>query len=263
MIKAMMRYNGQLILQEVLVEPTKQLITIGEETTPMEQLDVLPPVSGTIYGTLLNYKGELEALGSAIYESPYQQPPKAPILYIKPVNTINNHQATIPLPQEEDSLQIGAALAVVIGKKASKVSKKEVRDYILGYTVANDVSIPHSSVYRPAIKEKARDGFCPIGPWIVENEEIPNPDDLDITVHINGELKQQQTTRNLIRSVDELIAEVTSFMTLYEGDTLLIGVPENPPLARNGDVVKITIAGIGSLENQVVVTKQAVKENTI
>lgn len=133
----------------------------------------------------------------------------------------------------------------------------------MGYTVANDVSIPHSSVYRPAIKEKARDGFCPIGPWIVENEEIPNPDDLDITVHINGELKQQQTTRNLIRSVDELIAEVTSFMTLYEGDTLLIGVPENPPLARNGDVVKITIAGIGSLENQVVVTKQAVKENTI
>ncbi|MGP9043531.1 fumarylacetoacetate hydrolase family protein [Cytobacillus kochii] len=262
-MKAMMRYNGQFFLQEVYVDSTKQLITRGEETTPIEQLVVHPPVSGTVYGTLLNYKGELEALGSAVCESPYQQPPKAPILYIKPVNTINYHQASIPMPKEEDTLQIGAALAVVIGKKASNVSKEEVQNYILGYTIANDVSIPHSSVYRPAIKEKAQDGFCPIGPWIVDRKELANPDDLDITIHINGELKQQQTTRNLIRPVAELIAEVTSFMTLFEGDTLLVGVPENPPLARNGDVVKITIAGIGSLENQVIITKQQVKENTI
>lgn len=258
-----MKYNGQVALQQVAVEPSKQLIFIGEETTPIEQLIVQPPVSGTIYGTLLNYKGELEALGSAVYENPYQQPPKAPVLYIKPSNTINNYQANISLPEEEDALQIGATLAVVFGKKASKVAKENVQDYILGYTIANDVSIPHSSVYRPAIKEKARDGFCPIGPWIVEKDEVADPNDLDITVHINGELKQQQTTRNLIRSVDDLIAEVTSFMTFFEGDTLLIGVPENPPLARNGDVVKITIAGIGSLENQVVVTKRPVKEQTI
>ena len=114
------------------------------------------------------------------------------------------------------------------------------------------MSLPHDSLYRPAYKEKARDGFCPIGPWIVERDEVGNPDDLRVRVYINDELKQENTTSNLIRDVEQLLVEVTDFMTLYEGDVLLVGIPEKVPLARENDYVKIEIEGIGTLANKVV-----------
>ncbi|MFK2827292.1 fumarylacetoacetate hydrolase family protein, partial [Bacillus sp. B190/17] len=86
-------------------------------------------LSGTIYGTLLNYKGALEALGESVNEAPYKAAPKAPILYIKPVNTISSHGQPIPLPEGVSELEIGAALGVVIGRTATRVSEKEALDY--------------------------------------------------------------------------------------------------------------------------------------
>lgn len=168
-MKAMMRYNGQFFLQEVYVDSTKQLITRGEETTPIEQLVVHPPVSGTVYGTLLNYKGELEALGSAVCESPYQQPPKAPILYIKPVNTINYHQASIPMPKEEDTLQIGAALAVVIGKKQATYQKKKYK-IIFWATQLLMMSVFHIAVFTvlPSRKKRKTDSVQSVHGLLIE-----------------------------------------------------------------------------------------------
>ncbi|MBS4171767.1 fumarylacetoacetate hydrolase family protein [Bacillus sp. FJAT-49736] len=209
------------------------------------------PVSGTIYGTLLNYKGELENLGDIVKEAPYNNPPKAPILYIKPINTITSFGMPIPIPEGELQLEMGAALAVVFGRTATRVSEAQALEYVEGYTIINDVTIPHESVYRPAVKYKARDGFCPVGPWIVEKKGI-NPDALTIKVFINNQLKQENSTVNLIRSVSRLISEVTEFMTFHKGDILLVGVPENPPLASAGDHVRIEIEGIGSLENTIV-----------
>ncbi|WP_338781170.1 fumarylacetoacetate hydrolase family protein [Metabacillus sp. FJAT-52054] len=215
------------------------------------QLILEAPISGTVYGTELNFRGELEQLGDSLYKPPYKKPPAAPVLYIKPANTISGHGMLIPLPEGAEELQAGAALGIVIGKKAVRLKEEEALEYVAGYTVVNDVSIPYSSVYRPAIMQKCRDGFCPAGPWITIREDVKNPDALSIRVFVNGVLQQETTTANLIRPVSKLIADVTEFMTLDEGDILLAGVPENPPRMKEGDIVKISIESVGSLQNRV------------
>lgn len=228
--------------------------------------DTLPvdvPINGTLYGTLLNYKGAFEMLEPSMSKAPYKNPPKAPVLYIKPKNTFISHRKAIPLPENVETLEMGAALGIVIGKTATKVAEEEALDYVAGYTVVNDVSIPHESVHRPAVKEKARDGFCPIGPWITSSESIQNPNDLHITVSVNGEVKQENTTKHLIRSVEKLLADVTEFMTLKKGDVLLVGVPENAPQAKENDLVKIEIEGIGSIENRIIPEKDVIGGDTV
>jgi 5-oxopent-3-ene-1,2,5-tricarboxylate decarboxylase/2-hydroxyhepta-2,4-diene-1,7-dioate isomerase len=214
------------------------------------------PVNGTVYGTLFNFKGALKAMGNAVYEPPYHQPPQGPILYIKPKNTHIAYGQPIPLPPNVYQVVIGASLGVVMGRTATRVPVKEALHYVEGYTIVNDVSIPHQSVYRPPIVYNARDGFCPIGPWVVQRECVSNPDQLKISVYINDQLVQENTTANLIRSIPQLIAEVSQFMTLYPGDTLLVGCPEHPPLAKEGDQVRIEIEQIGSLQNYVVKQEQ-------
>lgn len=252
MIKARVKLIGQShpIQTEVSIE--NGTIKMNEKTYSSMDPVFGPPVSGTIYGTLLNYKGNLEALGDAIYEKPYNEPPKAPVLYIKPTNTINTQGRWIPLPADVEQLEVGATLGVVIGKTATRVKEEDACDYIEGYMIVNDVSVPRESFYRPAVKHKSRDGFCPIGPWVVESDAIVDPDALGIRVYVNDELKQENTTVNLIRPIARLLADVTEFMTLHAGDVLLVGVPENAPLVKENDEVRIEIDGIGSLENKIV-----------
>lgn len=210
------------------------------------------PVSGTIYGTLLNFQGQLDLMKDALHEKPYNAPPKKPIMYIKPANTVNSHNNAVAIPDGEEVVQVGAALGIVFGKTATNISEENVMDYIAGYTVVNDVSIPHESFYRPDIRNKVRDGFCPIGPWIIDRDAVKNPDNVSIRVHVNGKLVQENNTKNLVRSIAKLASEVTDFMTLYEGDVLLAGVPENAPLVKKGDTVRIEFSDVGFLENKFV-----------
>ncbi|MFJ8087437.1 fumarylacetoacetate hydrolase family protein [Lysinibacillus sp. NPDC095746] len=251
MSKAIIKFSEALHTKEVEVDPQSNTIILGDRNIPVGQSSLEAPISGTVYGALLNYSGELKALGSSLTKEPYNQPPKTPVLYIKPVNTITGFKSSIPLPKDTSHLQIGASLGIVIGKKATRVTEEKALDHVLGYTIVNDVSIPHESFYRPAVKQKARDNFCPVGPWIIERDAISDPNKLTITVFVNDVLKQKNTTANLIRPVSQLISEISEFMTLYEGDVLLVGVPENPPLVKEGDLVRIEIDGIGYLENPV------------
>lgn len=213
---------------------------------------------GTIYGTLLNYQGQFDLIKDEMTKPPYKEEPKAPILYIKPANTITRCGLSIPLPDGVVELEIGAALGIVIGKTATRVTPESAMDYIEGYIIVNDVTIPHESFFRPAIKQKAQDGFCPIGS-VVRRDEIEDAGQLDIRVFINGELKQENNTRNLIRPIPLLLADVTEFMTLNKGDILLVGVPENAPLGKEGDHVRIEILGLGALENQIVAERRLVQ----
>ncbi|GAA0440392.1 fumarylacetoacetate hydrolase family protein [Lentibacillus halophilus] len=226
-------------------------INIKNKTYNVDELPLDVPLNGTVYGALLNDKGMYDKFEPSMNQDPYKAPPKAPVLYIKPANTIIGSKTEIPLPSHVSQLQMGAALAVVMGEQATKVKEQDAFDYIKGYTIVNDVSIPHESVYRPAIKEKARDGFCPVGPWVVDRDCIDNPNDLNIQVYVNGQLKQENNTNNLIRDIGKLIADVTSFMTLYAGDALLVGISDEAPLAEEGDTVTITIPGVGTLENSI------------
>ena len=249
--KAKFKLQGQPN-DEATIAFNNSSIQMNNTTIQPSQMKWDAPVSGTVYGTLLNYRGTLATLGDSVNESPYKEPPKAPILYIKPTNTMSGFGAEIPLPNSVEKLEVGATLGIVIGKTATNVNADFAKEYIAGYTIVNDMTVPHESIFRPAVQHRARDGFCPIGPWVIEKDAVNNPDNLSLKVYVNGDLVQENTTLNLIRSVSQLLADVTEYMTLFTGDVLLVGVPENPPLVKSGDNIRIEIDQIGFLENVVV-----------
>ncbi|API93619.1 2-hydroxyhepta-2,4-diene-1,7-dioate isomerase [Virgibacillus pantothenticus] len=253
-----MKLSGIQPIQEGKVNLNEQEVWIDGNSYRNKELSFDIPITGTIYGTLLNYRNAYTQLKEAMYQEPYQAPPQAPVLYIKPQNTLIAAGSLIPIPEEEQELDMGAALGVVIGKTASKIDEFHALDFVEGYTIVNDVSIPHDSVYRPPVKEKARDGFCPVGPWIMSKTAVHNPNELEIRVLVNGELRQKSNTNQLIRSVEKLLADITEFMTLAKGDVLLVGVPENPPRVKAKDHIHIEIDQIGVLENTIATEKASV-----
>jgi 5-oxopent-3-ene-1,2,5-tricarboxylate decarboxylase/2-hydroxyhepta-2,4-diene-1,7-dioate isomerase len=199
-----------------------------------------PPVSGAVYGTLLNDRAALEALGAAVHEAPYKAPPAAPILYVKPRNSLAGHRSSVVVP-DNSSIQVGGSLGIVIGRTASRLSVGEAFDYVAGYTIVGDLSIPHSSVYRPSVRLRARDGFCVVGPVLVASRYVKDPDSMSISVSINGIQVSSSTTATAVRGVAQLVADVTDFMTLVPGDVITMGVPYGSPVARPGDEASITI----------------------
>jgi 5-oxopent-3-ene-1,2,5-tricarboxylate decarboxylase/2-hydroxyhepta-2,4-diene-1,7-dioate isomerase len=206
----------------------------------------------TVYGTLLNHRAALAALGDSVHQAPYKAPPKAPVLYIKPRNTHLRHRGDIVVPHGVAELEMGASLGIVIGRTACRVSEDQALDFVAGYTVCNDVSVPHDSYYRPSLRFKCRDGFMPIGPALVAAGRVPRPDALDIGVTIDGTVALRSSTAGMLRPVAALIAAVTDFMTLLPGDVLMLGAPAGAPRAHAGQRVRITIDGVGMLENTLV-----------
>jgi len=214
----------------------------------------VPPfrLSGTVYGALLNHRTALQALGDAVNQPPYQRPPQAPVLYVKPRNTLATDGEPIAVPPGVAELEIGASLGLVIGRPASHLPEDVAIEHLAGYLIVNDVSVPHPQYYRPSIPFKARDGFCPLGPRVVSRAAIANPDALTIRVYVDGELKQTATTSELVRPIAKLLADVTDFMTLTPGDVLAVGVAAPAPRIRAGERAVIEIDGLGRLENPVV-----------
>lgn len=262
---ALSRSDGRLARIAANGRPVRVLPVDAQTHLPVDDGRVLaanafqwlPPVTGVVYGTLLNFRGALAALGDSVHTPPYQAPPSAPILYIKPANTLAAHGSAVELAPGESAVEIGAALGIVIGRRATRIDAARADDYIAGYTVVSDVSVPHASYYRPAVRHKCRDGYCPIGPWVTPREAAGDPGALDIVVRINGEARQRNHTANLIRPVAQLLADVTAFMSLEAGDVLLAGVPEGAPLAGAGDSVEIEIARVGCLRHTVVAAGSA------
>ncbi|PSL48468.1 5-carboxy-2-oxohept-3-enedioate decarboxylase HpaG1 subunit [Salsuginibacillus halophilus] len=251
MMKSKAYFSDSKIPVQVNVDPDQNELIYQNDRYKKHDVTFNAPISGTVYGAALNFKDTLENYKHAFEQEPYKAPPEAPVMYIKPINTITAEKASIPLPNHESYLQTGPSLGVVFNETATQVTKEEAFNYIKGYTVINDLSIPHESVHRPAIKEKARDKFCPAGPWLIQADQINNPDDLDIYVYINGELKMSHSTSNLVRSIPQLIADITAFMTFYAGDTLIVGVPDNAPTAQAGDEVTVHVQEVGSLTNTI------------
>ena len=211
----------------------------------------VPPyrLSGTVYASLLNHRTALQALGEAVNRPPYNGAPQAPVLYLKPRNTLAADGEPVALPPRVAELEIGASLGLVIGRPSCRLSEERALEHVAGYLIVNDVSIPHLSYYRPSVPFKARDGFCPLGSRVVPRAAVANPDALTIRVNVDGELKQTATTSQLVRPVAKLLADVTEFMTLSPGDILTVGVASPAPRVRAGQRVRIEIDGLGALEN--------------
>ncbi|MEQ1685192.1 MAG: fumarylacetoacetate hydrolase family protein [Burkholderiaceae bacterium] len=210
-----------------------------------------PPRRGTVYGSLLNHADALAALGSAVHAPPYKAPPTAPVLYIKPRNTWAGNGDAIVVPAGVSELEIGATVGLVIGRSACRVSEAEALTFVAGCVIVNDVSVPHDSYYRPSLRFKVRDGFCPIGAF-VPLTGMPSPDALQLQVEVDGVLVQRSRTTGLIRPAARLLAEVSEFMTLSPGDVLMLGVAAGAPRARAGQRVGILVDGVGRLDNTLV-----------
>jgi 5-oxopent-3-ene-1,2,5-tricarboxylate decarboxylase/2-hydroxyhepta-2,4-diene-1,7-dioate isomerase len=202
----------------------------------------------TVVGALLEFQGAWQALEPVMAQPSHHRPPVHPVLYIKPANTWAHHGDPVLLPPDVAEVEIGATLGISFARAASRVSAAQALGFVSGYCIVNDVTVPHQSLLRPPMRQKCRDGFCPIGPW-VSADELRDPGALEIRSYINGELRQRSHTALLRRSVAQLIADVSEFMTLAPGDLLFIGVAEQPARARAGDTMAVEIDGIGRLEN--------------
>ena len=209
----------------------------------------VPPyrLSGAVYGALLNHRSALEVLGDAVNRPPYNAAPAAPVLYIKPRNTLAPSGAVVTIPAGTPELEVGACLGLVIGRTACKVAESRALDYVAGYLTVADVSIPHGSYHRPSIRFKARDGFCPLGPAVTARAAVANPDALTIRTHLDGALVQTASTADLIRPAARLLTDVTEFMTLAPGDVLALGAAWPAPRVRSGQTIMIEIDGLSSL----------------
>jgi 5-oxopent-3-ene-1,2,5-tricarboxylate decarboxylase / 2-hydroxyhepta-2,4-diene-1,7-dioate isomerase len=209
-------------------------------------------LSGVVYGVLMNDPAALAALGEQVHKPPYKAPPQHPVLYLKPRNTLSSSGDALCLPPGFDELEVGANLGLVIGRVACRVSVETALDHVAGCVLVNDVTLPHASCYRPSIRFRARDGYCPLGPVVAPRASLPPVDEIDLRIRVGGELVQRASTGGRIRSAARLLADVTAFMSLQPGDVLLLGASHGAPRVRAGQRVSIQATGLGTLENHVV-----------
>ncbi len=206
--------------------------------------------SRSVIGVALNFRETIARLAPTFNTPPYEAPPEAPILYLKTPNTWIAPGDPIPCPMDVPRLKMAGTLGLVIGRTACRVSADQAFDHVVAFTVVNDVSIPHESYYRPSLRERCFDRSCSLG--------RPSPSlikELEINVLVNNVLRCNARTSSLVRSIPQLIEDVTEFMTLHPGDILLIGEPDTAPLCGPGDKVRVEIPGVGSIENKVVATQ--------
>jgi 5-oxopent-3-ene-1,2,5-tricarboxylate decarboxylase/2-hydroxyhepta-2,4-diene-1,7-dioate isomerase len=180
--------------------------------------------------------------------------PAFPSYFMKPLGSVSHHHATVARPRGCRFLNYEGEVAVVIGERCVNVAEADALKVVRGYTVANDWGV-HD--FRHAdrgsmLRVKGQDGFCPLGPALVDAEDL-DPDDLTLRTYVNGELVQEgHTGRDLLFSFAYQIADLSRLITLEPGDVLLTGTPANSRPVEIGDVVAVEVDGIGRLENHVV-----------
>jgi 2-keto-4-pentenoate hydratase/2-oxohepta-3-ene-1,7-dioic acid hydratase in catechol pathway len=176
--------------------------------------------------------------------------PSSPVIFLKPSTAVIGSGDTIRVPPDSTRVDHEAELAVVIGRPARDVSRADALSHVLGYTAANDVTARDQQKSDGQFtRAKGHDSFCPLGPWL---ETVLDPSDLRVTASVNGELRQDGRTSQMLHDVATLIAFMSAVMTLLPGDVVLTGTPAGVGPIVPGDTVTIEIEGIGALTNPVV-----------
>ena len=234
---------------------TQTAASLGaDHVLDMDAVRLGPPVPNPdkILCIGINYKDHIEETNS--------ETPEHPVVFSKYSNTIIGPDDPIHLPVISKAVDYEAEFAVVMGKTARNVSKEDALDYVGGYTALNDVSA-RDFQHRTSqwVMGKSFDTFAPIGPVLVTADDIPDPHALDIKLRLNGEEMQSSNTRQLLFTVNDLIADITSVMTLEPGDIISTGTPGGVGFARDpqvllkpGDMVEVEIQDIGILRNPVI-----------
>ena len=187
-------------------------------------------------------------------------PPTVPVLFSKYGNSIAASGMAVALPRTAREYDYEAELVVVIGKRAHDVSPRDALDYVLGYCNGNDLSARDlQMVTSQWLLGKTLDGFLPLGPYLVTADEIPDPQELEIRCWLNGDLRQNATTADMIFPVAEIISYLSRYMSLEPGDIIATGTPEGVILGRKdriwlkaGDTVVVEVGGLGRLSNELV-----------
>ena len=208
-------------------------------------------LSGQVFGVLMNHRPALAALGEAVHAAPYKAPPRAPVLYLKPRNTRVGPGALVAVPADVAALEVGAALGLVMGRTACRLRAAEAMSAVAGVVAVADLSVPHDSFYRPSVRLKARDGFCPLG-LPVPLHMVGDVDALAVAVSVDGQVVHCTTTGDRVRTAAQLLADVTEFMTLSPGDVLMLGVSAGAPRVAPGQAVDVRIQGLGDLSFRLV-----------
>jgi len=226
----------------------------GEDTVPLGDARIHAPIAGPekVIGIGLNYEDHAAETGADI--------PEKPIVFAKFANTVIGPGETIRIPPITEQADYEAELAVVIGRPARNVSEDEALDYVFGYANCNDVSSRDLQFSEGGqwTRSKSIDTFCPLGPYLVTADEVPDPQNFSVRSIVNGEVMQDGTTSDMIFTVAQLISFLSTGMTLMPGDVVATGTPAGVGFARDpkvflkpGDEVTIEIEGLGSLTNPV------------
>jgi 2-keto-4-pentenoate hydratase/2-oxohepta-3-ene-1,7-dioic acid hydratase in catechol pathway len=200
--------------------------------------DLACPVRPTkIIGIGRNYAAHARELGHAI--------PTEPLLFLKPPSSLAGPGEVIALPPESERVEHEAELAVVVGRRAKNLREAEALEYVFGYTCACDVTA--RDLQRKDVqftRAKGFDGFCPVGPWI---ETAMSPAAVDVVCRVDGQLRQQGSTAQMIFPVPEILAYVSRMMTLEPGDVIVTGTPEGVGPIVAGSAVEVEVGGVGTL----------------
>ncbi|WP_387465268.1 fumarylacetoacetate hydrolase family protein [Photorhabdus sp. RM323S] len=241
---ARVRYQGQDL--NVTVDDQENVCLPDGNKVSSESVQWLPPADGTLFALGLNYADHATELEF--------KPPQEPLVFIKAANTLIGHRQVSVRPDHVEYMHYESELVVVIGKTAHKVAKEQAMDYVAGYTVCNDYAIRDylENYYRPNLRVKSRDTLTPIGPWIIDKEEVSDPHNLTLNTWVNGELRQRGTTADLIFDIPFLIAYLSDFMTLQPGDMIATGTPKGLSDVVPGDEVIVEVEGVGRLVNRIV-----------
>ena len=216
---------------------------VTETEIDPSSVKLLPPTMPTkIVAVGLNYRDHAKELKMEI--------PKNPIIFIKPASTVIGPEDPIIYPETSNQVDYEAELGIVIGKRAKNIEKDEAKEYILGYTVFNDVTARDLQKKDTQwTRSKSYDTFAPIGPMI---ETSVNPFDLPISLKLNGITKQNSSTKNMIFNCYELLEFISEIMPLEPGDVIATGTPPGVGPMNRGDIVEAKIEGIGVLKNYVI-----------
>ncbi len=236
-----------LVVAEVLGHP----FGIGDESVrltgsryPLADVRLLAPVlPSKVVAIGRNYADHVREMGN--------EPPAEPVIFLKPSTAVIGPRDPIAYPvQLSDRVDFEGELAVVIGRLCREVPAARVPEVIFGYTCANDVTARDLQARDGQwARAKGFDTFCPLGPWIQTDLD---PADLELTTVVNGEIRQNARTSQLLHDVTALVAYVSAVMTLLPGDVLLTGTPAGVGPLKEGDEVSVTIENIGTLTNGVI-----------
>jgi 2-keto-4-pentenoate hydratase/2-oxohepta-3-ene-1,7-dioic acid hydratase in catechol pathway len=208
----------------------------------LDEVKILPPIlPSKIICVGKNYAAHAKELSTEV--------PELPLLFQKPPSAVIGPGDTILLPPQSQQVEHEAELVAVVGKRGRWIQPQDVFNYLLGFTIGNDVTARDLQQRDLQwTRAKGFDTFCPIGPWI---ETEFDPSDALINCFVNDEMRQMSSTQDMVFNVRQLIAFVSSVMTLEPGDILFTGTPAGVGPLHPGDIVKITIEGLGTLQNPV------------